>query len=924
MAIKKKVPCPRCDGKGVIPQYFYNRKGICFLCWGSKYIYVKVPEGMTEEAYLEKLRKDEIEHLKNHPPKVPMPDADKHRNKEYFKGANTKIEPKPVDNDGDQAGKDGGTPSKVEKVTFDENSEDFKNLLTRNLEQLNRTKKNIEENLKNTELKIEKWNRDKKDGMAGSGTDKVIADLEFEKNRLLQRQANVDEAIRRVELAELRKKLETKSVGVLRHEISTAEEYIKRGRPKFRPADYTEEMNKKGLAKAKETIAIANEIIKKIEAERPKVDRNTIIREPLELSKLGQEYTVLKRGERVKIYHSGSPENAVYHEGVITAVSNATGKIKVKRDGIDEDSAWHDSWIDVRAVKEKLSQPDEKPSTTGDDNESSLEQAAKYLNAISELIVQVDDDEERTSMHYDVIRKKLEEVNIPDDDSDESIRLRRQKRSLLRHIKTSKEQILLSERLKGVKEAINIKALQKAIKEFNREGFEVYTDEDLDRMLNYNVDQRIKTFMDSDMQAAGVSKAVHGFMSDTTSKELEDFRKKMQDKYGNVPEAKKSLDDLMTKIDRAITRTQLDEKRAEEERQRKERMERAEKERKRKEEEKQKVLDNISFKDTELGRKIKEIVDKSELSTERTAKIGKVVAEALESRTAELYGDGYAEADAKFKKVAEVTRNVAEYKKQYEEAHKKSYDKRVKPEKRTEWAQKASKLQSLYHNEKETLVKLRREMVEYHGKLNRVKEKAYLSVLNDIREMGGELNLPSLTASKQGEFIKDKYKNDISNLYPKEWLKAVELTGFSTKHYNGRSFVQGRTINVDGRENDYARQRSTFIHELQHAMDDANPKLNRMTKELYVSLTNKSKLEKLYAGTSENYRPKNDGSPWLNNYMGKIYSYYGNSPENSVAWEINTMAMECLITGRHEVNGVRLQDVDPEVYYHLLGVLASV
>ena len=83
-------------------------------------------------------------------------------------------------------------------------------------------------------------------------------------------------------------------------------------------------------------------------------------------------------------------------------------------------------------------------------------------------------------------------------------------------------------------------------------------------------------------------------------------------------------------------------------------------------------------------------------------------------------------------------------------------------------------------------------------------------------------------------------------------------------------------------------------------------------------------MQKLYAGTSEEYRTKSDGSPWLNDYMGKLYSVYGKTPEGTVAWETNTMAMEAIITGRHEWGGVRLQDLEKEVYYHMLGVLASV
>jgi hypothetical protein len=92
---KERIPCPRCDGKGVIPQYFYNRKGICFLCWGAKYIMVKVPKGKTKDEYLEELRKKEVKHLKDNPPKVEMPDKKDHKNPSYFKDAKTKLDVEP-------------------------------------------------------------------------------------------------------------------------------------------------------------------------------------------------------------------------------------------------------------------------------------------------------------------------------------------------------------------------------------------------------------------------------------------------------------------------------------------------------------------------------------------------------------------------------------------------------------------------------------------------------------------------------------------------------------------------------------------------------------------------------------------------------------------------------------------------------------
>lgn len=83
MAIKTKIPCPRCDAQGVIPRYYYNRKGICFLCWGDKHIYVKVPEGKDRDEYVKELKAKEKQHLDENPPKVAMPD--KIKNKAYDK-----------------------------------------------------------------------------------------------------------------------------------------------------------------------------------------------------------------------------------------------------------------------------------------------------------------------------------------------------------------------------------------------------------------------------------------------------------------------------------------------------------------------------------------------------------------------------------------------------------------------------------------------------------------------------------------------------------------------------------------------------------------------------------------------------------------------------------------------------------------------
>lgn len=74
MALKEKISCPRCDAKGVIPRYYYNRKGLCFLCYGEKYIYVRVPEGQNLSKVVAGLKEKETARLDKQQPKVSMPE----------------------------------------------------------------------------------------------------------------------------------------------------------------------------------------------------------------------------------------------------------------------------------------------------------------------------------------------------------------------------------------------------------------------------------------------------------------------------------------------------------------------------------------------------------------------------------------------------------------------------------------------------------------------------------------------------------------------------------------------------------------------------------------------------------------------------------------------------------------------------------
>lgn len=82
---KMTMTCPRCEGRGVIPRYYYNKKGVCFLCWGKKQIQTEVKPGETKEEAYKRVRQREEDHMESQPPKAAIPE--KFRNEKFAAAA---------------------------------------------------------------------------------------------------------------------------------------------------------------------------------------------------------------------------------------------------------------------------------------------------------------------------------------------------------------------------------------------------------------------------------------------------------------------------------------------------------------------------------------------------------------------------------------------------------------------------------------------------------------------------------------------------------------------------------------------------------------------------------------------------------------------------------------------------------------------
>jgi hypothetical protein len=338
MATKLKIPCPRCDAKGVLPQYWYNKKGICFLCWGAKYIHVKVPDGKSQDEYIKELKERELEHLRNHPPKVPMPEPKAHRNPDYFKGAKTKLS---TDDNRNRVTAD-DFEARTIFVDFDTKMAIINETSKEKLEELRKKAlETIEERVQKANEQLGKYGkieyRVQKEIQRQKGIIKLI-------DRRLQELETGDEELTEEEVKQLKEKLLSLSYRQLKSWMETSQRVLA-------DAKYSQ----KGRKRAELALKLIPDLLKRIEEERPKEDRNTIVKQSLENSHLGEKYEVIKRGDIVRMYVSGYGDTAKYVIGEVVGISLANRQIKLK---MPYETHLNDMWFKVGHVQEKL---DEMP-----------------------------------------------------------------------------------------------------------------------------------------------------------------------------------------------------------------------------------------------------------------------------------------------------------------------------------------------------------------------------------------------------------------------------------------------------------------------------------------------------------------------------------------------------------------------------------
>lgn len=897
----ERIPCPRCDGRGVLPQFYYNRKGICFMCWGRKYITVRIPAGQTKDKVLKKLQKEAAEHFKKHPPKVAPVEEGKRRNKGYWEGANTKVDVADPENhltDAELAEikreVDGMTPMQMTEtqkaLRKQEASKGFDGLPLKDQLRVVARRKMLEARMTKEGIPFEK----------PKGTPKPNPNPNPNPNGKKGTKS--------------RPEFET---------IATVGTYtIDKGQHTQTGEDIYRVKNSKRLS------------------------RDDFKKESAEMKKMGGYYSkfvggyLFKEDPTDKLAGSGlgkKPKADELKDG-IDAIVNDTSKTPEQRimalerfHQVEVNAAARNGEINKKEHMALYNYGQEAIERVKKDNKSP--EYKRIMNAIDDIMGNYSDDEERLAKYRDLrreIRGLHGDGELTDDEYHELDNIitdfrmdikerlyRKQDAELSKH----QEEVLLPKLLEkhDPYSAEGLQALHDEIaKTWEESSFKNQYLRDLQEQIREEQsDDVVGIYMDRADEIVNTDESIMSL--DTKVQRLARMKiEALQDKT-MTSKGRNRADDYISKqlekIQQKIKMTQ-----GEEAKWFRGQME------KRKEILKPKTEE---FKDTPLGRKAAALHAKTDKTVEEVQAFGKEARERLDAIREELAGP------------------------QLKELQKLAEEAEALDRKREEFRADPNYDRIAYSMVNEEYFAKKREMISIRAKLEReIYPKAYRQLLSEIREAGDILNIGGPTGTSSKVPLSAKNHNKIFNKYgvffPKQWVDASNTTPMGTERSNGRAFHKGiDRLTPNG--NFYPSMMginqktdpSTVVHEFMHRMENINPAMNRLVTRFYRNRTDgmdKKWLGRPY-GRHEKYRPKKDGTDWIHNYMGKEYDHgwYTNEETGERllnSTEIMTMGIQGLAyndwpTGRgyydkpHDTG--RLSDsMDTDYIDFVMGVIASV
>ena len=185
-------------------------------------------------------------------------------------------------------------------------------------------------------------------------------------------------------------------------------------------------------------------------------------------------------------------------------------------------------------------------------------------------------------------------------------------------------------------------------------------------------------------------------------------------------------------------------------------------------------------------------------------------------------------------------------------------------------------------------------------------EKRALEILTLDKEDQANLDVSyqGLPKNRQGKVSKDVEL--FSSLVHKDAVGKNRKINFEETSAKRSSYDGYGTVRLSKN----IRSKKTVVHELGHALEDANTLVRNKVHQFLDNHVQGMKSEKLGRGyeADERYKKRSDGKKWVDKYMGKIYS-------RGRATEITSMGLELYAT-----KPLDFMKRDPEMF----GLIASI